>query len=154
MACVLRFYNINDYGSTIKLATRNSQLVTRNPQIMAKSYLELEVYKLSFDLFIETHQFSFKMPKHEMYELGSQLRRSADSVNSNIVEGYGRRVYKNDFIKFLIYSHASNDETINHLRKIKHLYPNLIESDNLIERYDILGRRLNAFIDYVRKNWK
>lgn len=26
-----------------------------------------------------------------MYELGSQLRRSADSINSNIVEGYGRK---------------------------------------------------------------
>ena len=75
------------------------------------------------------------MPKSEMYELGSQLRHSSDFVNSNTVEGYGRRVYKNDCIKFLIYSHASNDEAITHLRKIKVLYPNLNETDNLIERY-------------------
>ena len=33
------------------------------------------------------------------YELGSQLRRSSDSVVYNIVEGYGRRKYKADFIR-------------------------------------------------------
>jgi four helix bundle protein len=38
-------------------------------------------------------------------------------VITNIVEGYGRRVYKNDFLKFLVYSHASDLETINHLDK-------------------------------------
>ena len=68
---------------------------------MSKSYTELNVYKISFNLFIQTHQLSKKLPKYETYELGSQLRRSADSVNSNIVEGYGRKRYKKDFIKFL-----------------------------------------------------
>jgi len=81
---------------------------------MALSYRELDIYQIAFDLFIKTHNFSLELPKYELYELGSQLRRSSDSVNSNIVEGYGRKTYKNDFIKFLIYSHASNDETINH----------------------------------------
>lgn len=42
-----------------------------------------------------------KTAKHEMYELGSQLRRSSDSVTTNIIEGYGRKRYKADFIKFL-----------------------------------------------------
>jgi len=69
---------------------------------MAKTYKELDVYRVSFDLFIRVHRFSFRLPKHETYELGSQIRRSADSVNSNIVEGYGRKQYKNDFIRFLI----------------------------------------------------
>lgn len=64
---------------------------------MAQTYKDLKVYQLSFDLFIRTHRFSFRMPKHETYELGSQIRRSADSVNSNIVEGYGRRRFKNDY---------------------------------------------------------
>jgi four helix bundle protein len=47
-----------------------------------------------------------------MYELGSQLKRSSDSVVSNIVEGYGRRRYKADFIRFLVFSYASCLETI------------------------------------------
>jgi len=32
--------------------------------------------------------------------LGSQIRRSADSVVSNIVEGYGRRMYKAEYVRF------------------------------------------------------
>ena len=56
------------------------------------SYRNLDIYKISFDLFIKTHKISFLLPKYELYELGSQLRRSADSVITNIVEGYGRSV--------------------------------------------------------------
>lgn len=122
---------------------------------MSKSYKELEVYKISFDLFVRIHKFSLKMPKYEIYELGSQIRRSADSVNSNIVEGYGRRRYKNDFLKFLIYSHSSNDETINHIKKINLIYPDLqIEGNQLAKEYDLLGGKINKFIQYVETNWK
>ncbi len=122
---------------------------------MTKSYRDLNIYKTSFQLFIKTHKFSLKLPKFELFELGSQLRRSSDSVNSNIVEGYGRKRYKKDFIRFLTISHSSNDETINHLNKLKILYP---EFDNVIQElitnYDILGGRIYRFIEFVSKYWK
>lgn len=120
-----------------------------------KSYLDLEIYQEAQSLFFETHPFSLLLPKFELYELGSQLRRSSDSINSNIVEGYGRRRYKNDFIKFLVYSHSSNLECKNHLIKIKVLYPNLIEkADNLISSYDKLGIKIHRFIEFVEENWR
>jgi four helix bundle protein len=120
-----------------------------------KSYKDLEVYQRSLSLFLETHRFTMNLPKYELYELGSQLRRSSDSVVSNIVEGYGRRTYKADFIKFLIYSHASNLETVNHLEKIKALYPDLeIKANSMIVEYDILGAQIFKFIEYVKKDWK
>lgn len=59
-----------------------------------------------------------ELPKFEMYEVGSQIRRSSKSVKSNIVEGYGRRYYKQEFIHHLIISLASNDETIDHLETL------------------------------------
>ena len=122
---------------------------------MSQSYRDLEVYKQSFDLFLRLHRFSLRLPKYEMYELGSQIRRSADSVNSNIVEGYGRRRYKKEFIRFLIFSQASNDETINHLRVIGQLYPDLqAEATSLMTGYEQLGKQLNRFIQYVAKSWK
>lgn len=122
---------------------------------MAKSYRDLEVYQISMKLFIRVHQISLQLPKYEMYELGSQVRRSADSVNSNIVEEYGRRRYKKDFIKFLIYSHSSNDETINHLAKLKILYPQFdTPLGMLIDEYEILGAKLNRFITYINQNWR
>ncbi len=46
-----------------------------------------------------------------MYEEGSQIRRPAKSIVSNIVEGFGLRRYKNEFIQFLTYAIASCDET-------------------------------------------
>lgn len=122
---------------------------------MALSYKDLDIYTISFQLFIKAHRFSLKLPKYELYELGSQIRRASDSVNSNIVEGYGRNRYKFDFVKFLTYSHSSNDETVNHLRKIKSLYPELEkEVSTLIEEYDNLGGKINKFIQYVIKEWK
>jgi four helix bundle protein len=53
-----------------------------------------------------------------MYEEGSQIRRSSKSVKSNIVEGYGRRRYKQEYIKFITYALASNDETLDHLETL------------------------------------
>jgi four helix bundle protein len=80
-----------------------------------KSYRELEIYKESKRLAIEVHKMSMNLPKFELFEEGGQIRRSSKSVTSMIVEGYGRRRYKADFIKYLIYSHAECDETIVHL---------------------------------------
>ncbi|MBK7096735.1 MAG: four helix bundle protein [Saprospiraceae bacterium] len=122
---------------------------------MAKTYKELEIYKESFDLFLKTHRFTLKLPKHELYELGSQLRRSSDSINSNIVEGYGRNQYLKDFIKFLTFAYSSNNETLNHLKKLENLYPEFnIELTDLIKEYDKLGGKIYKFIEYVQSNWK
>lgn len=120
-----------------------------------KSYKDLEVYLLSLELFYISHACSLKLPKYEMYELGSQLRRSADSVPTNIVEGYGRKRYKADFIKFLTYSWASCLESVFHIEKIAKLYPEIIEdSDLLISRYNELSAKIYNFIKYVEENWK
>jgi four helix bundle protein len=66
------------------------------------NYEDLEIWKLANELVIEIHLMSLAdLPKFEMYETGSQIRRSIKSVKANIVEGYGRRHYKNEFLHFL-----------------------------------------------------
>lgn len=57
----------------------------------SKSYRDLEIYKLSYELAMKIHRISLKLPKYELYEEGSQIRRSSKGVPSTIVEGYGRR---------------------------------------------------------------
>lgn len=79
------------------------------------SYKNLDVWKLSREIVIAIHKMTMKLPKFELYETGSQIRRSSKSIRSNIVEGYGRRRYKKDYIRFLIYAHSSIDETRDHL---------------------------------------
>ncbi len=117
-------------------------------------YRKLQIYNISFDLFLKTHKASLMLPKYEMYELGSQLRRSAGSVVANIVEGYGRGRYKQEFIRFLVFSYASNNETLCHLNELIHLYPEMNENfKTLYKEYDILGAKLNKYIQYVESNW-
>ena len=118
-----------------------------------KSYRDLDVYRLAFEYALEVHFMSLKLPKFELYEQGSQVRRSSKSIKDNIVEGWGRRRYKQDFIKYLVYAHASLFECLSQLEMIKNLYPEL-DLTNLIEKYDILGAKLFNFISYVEREWK
>ena len=120
-----------------------------------KSYKDLDIYTISLDLFLKVHPKTLQLPKYELYELGSQLRRSSDSVVSNIVEGYGRRRYKADFIRFLVFSHSSCLETIGHIYKITVLYPNLkVEFEPFIQIYENLGGKIFNFMSFVEKNLK
>ena len=117
-------------------------------------YRDLDIYKLSYDLAVKVHEMSLKLPKYEMFEEGSQLRRSSKGIASCIVEGYGRKRYKAEFIKFLVYAHASCDETICHLSFIRDTHEVTKESAaTLIEAYDDLGGKINKFIQYVDKQW-
>lgn len=97
---------------------------------------------------------SLTLPKFELFEQGSQIRRSSKSIKDNIVEGYGRRRYKQDFIKFLIYAQSSCDETLNQLKMISDLYFSEQPLTDLINDYEILGKKINKFIQYVENNWK
>jgi len=116
-------------------------------------YRDLEIYKLAFELSIKVHHASLKLPNFELYEQGGQIRRSSKSVKDAIVEGYGRRRYKPEYIKFLTYAIASCDETMNHLLTIKTIYPDLNDFADFEDEYDKLGRKINNYLQYVEKNW-
>jgi four helix bundle protein len=45
-----------------------------------KSYKDLEIYKLAYELAIKVHRFSLTLPKYELFEEGSQVRRSSKSI--------------------------------------------------------------------------
>jgi four helix bundle protein len=119
-----------------------------------RSYKDLEIYRLSYDLAIKIHKLSLDLPKYEMYEEGSQIRSSSKGITSCIVEGYGRKKYKAEFIKFLIYSHASCDETILHLNFLKDTHTlDGEEVKFLLDTYNKLGSKISKFIQYVEKEW-
>ena len=118
------------------------------------SYKNLEIWQLSRELVVDIHKMTLsKLPKFEMFEEGSQIRRSAKSTKSTIVEGYGRRRYKKDFIRFLSYALASNDETIDHLETL--FDTGSLEDEELFnalsKRLKILGKKLNLFIQSVER---
>ena len=115
-------------------------------------YSDLKVYQEAHHLGVEIHKFSLKLPKFELYETGSQIRRASKSISANITEGYGRRRYNADYIKFLVYAQSSCDETNEWLIYIQDLYEDLSSEANvLLKELDGLGRQLNLFIQSVEK---
>ena len=117
------------------------------------SYKNLEIWQLAKDMVIDIHKMSLSLPKFEQFEEAQQIRRSSKTVKSCIVEGYGRRKYKADFIKFLIYSHSSNDETIDHLETLfeTESLKDVFQYEELHKKLNTLGRKINNFIQSVEK---
>lgn len=117
------------------------------------SYKNLKIWQMAKDLSVDVHRMTMSaLPKHEMYEEGSQIRRAIKSVRSNIVEGYGRRTYKRDFIRFLVMAHASCDEALDHL-EILHETGSLTDDElfsDLHSRVGELGKALGGFIRSVQ----
>ena len=113
-----------------------------------KSYKELDIYKNAYKLALMVHKLTLSLSKFEEYEEGSQLRRSSKSIVSNIVEGYGRKRYKKEFIKFLTYALASSDETKLHLRFIFDCgYIPMTKYKEYNEKYEYLGRQIYNIIE-------
>jgi four helix bundle protein len=120
------------------------------------SYRDLEIYQLSQKLAIEVHELSLRLKPFELYEEGSQIRRSSKGVTTAIVEGYGRRRYKADYVKFLIYSHSECDETIVHLDFL--LATKSSDEFDLLKhlrsQYTFLSKKINSYVLWVEKNFE
>jgi four helix bundle protein len=118
------------------------------------NYRNLEVWQLARGLVVEIHDMTLtKVPKLEMFEEASQIRRAIKSVKSNIVEGYGRRRYKQEFVRCVSYALASCDETVDHLETLvatKSLTDSAI-AEQLNAKLDELGRKLNLFLRSIER---
>jgi four helix bundle protein len=117
------------------------------------SYQKLQIWQLAKELTIAIHEMTLKLPRFEQFEEAQQIRRSMKSVRSNIVEGYGRRFYKQDYIKFIIYALASNDETIDHL-DILYERKSLTDEKLYFELRNkllTLGKKINNFLQAVER---
>lgn len=116
-----------------------------------KGYEKLEIYKLSRQLAVDVHKMTMSLPKFEMYEEGSQIRRSAKSIAANIVEGYCLRRHKNEYLQYLHRALGSCEETNLHLRIL--FDTNSLTDEKLFkelsEGFDHLGKMLFRFIESV-----
>jgi four helix bundle protein len=102
------------------------------------------------------HIMTLRLPKFELYEEGGQIRYSSKGITSAIVQGYGRKRYRNDFIKHLVIAHTECNETLVHLDFLfetgsmtdKKLYY------KLKEEYIQLSKKNYNYILWVETNWK
>ncbi len=114
----------------------------------------LEVYRIAHDLGLRVHALSLKLPKHELYEEGSQARRSSKSVSSQIVEGHALQQYKAEYLHYLARSYGSAEETIEHLQYLLATgSASRVEEEcrSLVREYAVLCRKLFNYLRSVEK---
>ncbi len=103
----------------------------------------LEVYKKLFSLAVKVHNLTLDFPKFELYELGSQLRRSSNSAPANLAEGYNNK-HTNIYLECISRSQAEIRETKHHLQmSFEKKYIPELNLRGFINEYDICGKMLN-----------
>jgi len=118
---------------------------------MIKSYKDLDVYTLSYELAMEIFWLTRDFPKEEMYSLISQVVRSSRSIISNITEGWAKRKYQNYFKQHLVHALGSNAETENWLRFAQDCnYISEEEDKPLNKKVEHVGKMLTK----LHQNWK
>lgn len=105
---------------------------------------DLEVYRKLCSLHLDVHNFSLKFPKFEMYELGSQLRRSSNAVPANLAEGWNNK-HTNIYLEGINRAFGELRETLHHLRMASQKgYLQDTVHRNLASRYEECGRMLRG----------
>jgi four helix bundle protein len=119
----------------------------------ALGYRNLDIYVLAKRLAVEIHAMTLRLPKHELYEEGSQIRRSSKSVVSNIVEGFGRRRYKSEFLYCITIANSECDETQAHLEMLFETksFQDKEKYEWFKAEYNKLGRMLTSFFGSVSR---
>lgn len=119
---------------------------------MITSFLDLEVYKESFQLSLEIEELLKTYPASEKFLLADQMRRASRSIPAQIAEGYARRESIKDFQRYIRDCIGESNEMINHLLLSKHkgYIKKAGYSDELIDRYNKLGKKLMN----LKNNWQ
>ena len=118
---------------------------------MIKSYKDLDVYNLSYELAMEVFELTKSFPKEEQYSLTSQIVRSSRSISANITEGWAKRSYENYFKQHLVHALGSNAETENWLNFAKDC--NYIKDKNF-KSLEIKLNKIGRMLTKLHQNWK
>lgn len=118
---------------------------------MIKSFLDLDVYKESFQLSLAVEALVKTLPRDEQYLLGDQAKRASRAIPALIAEGYAKRETLPVFKKLLRDAIGEANEMINHLAFAKaKKYIESSKADKLIERYHVVGKKLTR----LKENWQ
>lgn len=117
-----------------------------------RNFRELDIWKDSIELVKEVYSLVEHIPDTEKFGLKSQLTRSVDSISANIAEGCAKDSQK-EFVRFLQISLGSAFELETHIIICVELLF-VDKQDNLIEKINILQRRIKALINYSKSQAK
>ncbi len=112
---------------------------------------DLEVYRKLFNLHIEIHKLTLTFPKYELYELGSQLRRSSNSAPANLAEGFSNK-HTRIYLEGIYRAQGEIREIIHHL-KVAYCKKYLAEekAKYYINNYNSCGKMLTNLKKSLKK---
>ena len=114
-----------------------------------KSFRDLKVYQKLKGLHLNVSEVSLTFPKFEMYELGSQVRRSSNSAAAILAEGWGSR-HTNIYLEAINRSMGEVRESQHHLDVAKDKkYLNENQSSAFDGAYDECGRMLERLYEFL-----
>jgi len=103
---------------------------------------DLAVYRKLCTLALEVHDLTMTFPKFELYELGSQLRRSSNSAPANIAEGFDNK-HTNIYLESISRALGEMREIRHHLSiAYKKHYLTKEKLDSLFSRYEECSKML------------
>ena len=118
---------------------------------MSGSFEDLEVFKAAIDLMVRIYRLTETFPRHELYGLVSQVRRSSVSVVAHIAEGQGR-LSQGEWRQMLSQARGSLYETEAHLIASTELgYLDEARFTTIRAQSKKVGRLLHGLIRYVLK---
>jgi len=119
-----------------------------------KAFRKLIVWQRAHELTLMIYRTSENFPKHEMFGLTSQMRRSAVSVEANIAEGYALGTGPN-YLRHLNISVGSLAETESHIEIAHDLeYLSDINYEKLTEKAREVGYLLSRLKVSIENNRK
>jgi len=111
-----------------------------------QTYRDLEIWKTGIDVVRDIYLLTEKFPKHEIYGIVSQMRRSAISIPSNVAEGF-KRYHNKEYKQFLYVTLGSCAELETQITIAKEL--RYITSDSetmLLDKLDHIGRMISNLL--------
>ncbi len=122
---------------------------------MIRDVTDLDVYNLSLELLEPLYRLTSLLPSDHR-RIKYQANEAGEKIAPIIAEGFGKKQSPREFCRFLSMALGSSDEVISHIREIKILARsytriNVINCDELIEKYKVLSRKLNKLLSSWRR---
>lgn len=118
------------------------------------TFRDLDVYKKLCELHLDVCKLTMSFPKFELYELGSQIRRSSNSIPANVAEGWNNR-HINIYLECINRAIGELQETEHHLYiAYRKEYLSEEKYENYSERYSECGKMLNGLYSSIQRSKK
>ena len=133
--------------TTIERTVRNA-----DRKLTISSVQDLDVYRRLVVLHLEIHRETLSFPRFEMYELGSQIRRSSNSIPANLAEGWNNK-HSMMYLEGINRGESELRETKHHLW-IAHQkgYLEKERYTELFDRYDGCARMLHRLKEAIARS--